>query len=220
MSVVCLQGGAEMQRPCTEMDRHLLTLAPSGVVVVVPLAGATGEEYEQAGRRGVTHFSALGADVLVAPDARVDEDGAGRAIERAGVVMLPGGSPARLRAALVGTLTGEAVRNAHRRGAVVVGASAGAMVLCARMLLPERGLTVADGLGLVPDLLVLPHYDPTRESWRVAGLRAAGSDVSVLGLPECSGVVVDGGDLYAVGVAASVLVEEAGDQQLALGTVD
>ena len=217
MSVVCLQGGAEMQPPCAEMDAHLLDLAPTDAVVVVPLAGAPGEEYDAAGRRGVAHFEALGAAVSVAPDPRSDEDGAVAAIDAAGMVFLPGGSPARLRDALVGTPVGAAVLRAHDRGAVVAGASAGAMALCARMLLPDQGLTAATGLGLVPELLVLPHYDPSRGSWRRAGLLAAGEEVDVVGLPECSGVLLSGGSLVALGVEPSVLVEEGGDQPLALG---
>jgi len=219
MPVVCLQGGAEMQPPCADMDRHLLSLAPSRIVVVVPLAGAAGQEYEQAGARGVAHFSSLGATVVVAPDARADEAGAVAAvaaIATAGLLMLPGGSPSRLRDALLGTPVGAAVMSAHRRGAVVVGASAGAMVLCGRLLLPDRALAAAEGLGLVADVLVLPHYDPQHAEWRSAGLRAAGDDVSVLGLPECSGVVLDGDAVTAVGVKASVLVAAGGDQQLAL----
>jgi cyanophycinase len=217
MTVVCLQGGAEMQPPCAEMDRHLLELAPSDVVVVVPLAGAPGMEYDQAGRRGIDHFSSLGADVVVvAPDARTDEAGAVAAIASAGLVFLPGGSPSRLRDALVGTPVGEAVTAAHRRGAVVAGASAGAMVLCERVLLPDRRLAVADGLALAPGLLVVPHYDPGRAEWRAAGLRGAGDDLTVLGLPECSGVLVAGDTLTAVGVAASVLIEAEGDRELAL----
>jgi cyanophycinase len=216
MSVVCLQGGAEMQPPCADMDRRLLELAPSSSVVVVPLAGAPGREYDTAGAHGVSHFSALGADVVVAPDARSDEAAAVAAITTAGLVMLPGGSPSRLREALVGTPVGDAVVAAHARGAVVAGASAGAMVLCGRLLLPDRRLAAAQGLGLVPDVLVLPHYDPANERWRAAGLRAAGADITVLGLPECSGVLVGGDSLVAVGVAASVLVEKSGDQPLAL----
>lgn len=216
MTVICLQGGAEMQRPCAEMDTQLLELAPSDVVTVVPLAAVPGADYDQAGARGVAHFSSLGATVHVAPDARIDPAGAVTAIESAGLVFLPGGSPLRLRDAVVGTAVGQALVDAHGRGAVVAGASAGAMVLCGRMVLPERRLAAAQGLGLVTDLLVLPHYDPSRLEWRAAGLRAAGDDVVVVGLPECSGVIVSGDALVAVGVEASVLVETSGDQLLAL----
>src|SRR4051812_8580430 len=95
------------------MDALLLDRAGHGTVVIVPLAGAPGREYDTAGANGVRHFRALGAtDVTVAPDARSDPAGAAAAVENAALVVIPGGSPRRLRDATRDTPVGAAIGRA------------------------------------------------------------------------------------------------------------
>ena len=213
MSVLCLQGGAEFGPGCREMDTALLARADGGPVVVTALAGAPGREYRTAGDNGVRHFSSLGAaDVTVAPDARADPDGALAALRRARLLVLPGGSPARLLEALRSTGVGDLVAQLLDDGGVVSGSSAGAMVLCAWTVLPERGSpSVVPGLGLVPRTLVVPHWRGS-SGW----LAAAPDDARVLGLPEQSGVVIEDGLVTAVGSAPAALVSE--DRVLAVGS--
>lgn len=210
VGVICLQGGNEFAADCRDMDAELLALA-SGPVVVVPLAGAPGREYDTAGRNGVDHFTRLGAsEAAVAPDARVDEAAAISAIARAGLLVLPGGSPRRLREALVGTPVGAAVGALVASGAVVMGASAGAMLLCGWTVLPSSRLSADTGLGLVPDFGVLPHYSGPRPRW-LAALRERAPHLDVLGIPECSGVLIDGEDVRTVGAAPTTLLTPDGE---------
>jgi cyanophycinase-like exopeptidase len=201
-----LQGGNELTPPCRDMDRGLLALAAHGPVVVVPLAARPGGDYEGAGRRAEAHFSSLGADVVVAPDARRRPDEAQADVNRAGLVVLPGGSPRLLRDALETSGLGAVIAQRWRSGVPVMGSSAGAMVACATTLLPQwRGNpSTGPGLGLVGSYVVVPHFDGRRSGWVRAAL-ATGN--AVLGIPECSGVVVgDDGSLASVGVAASTLI--------------
>ncbi len=199
--MICLQGGAEFGLSCREMDADLLRRAGGGPVVVVALAGAPGREYDTATANGVRHFAALGAASSGAPDARTDPEGALAAIREANVVVLPGGSPARLLEALVGTGVGAALRSHAVAGRAVMGSSAGAMVLCSHTVLPGRNMRVVDALGLVPNCLVVPHYRGQTE-WPVP------ADVTLLGLPECAGVFVDGRSVTAAGAAASTVCGE------------
>lgn len=211
MGLICLQGGREFHPECREMDALLLDAANGGPVVVAPLASRRGFEWDTTGADGVRHFTALGAhDVTVAdPDAPED------ALSRATLVVLPGGSPRRLRDAVLGTATGRAIAAAaDDPDRVVMGASAGAMVLCAWTLLPEGKPEVATGLGVVGDFAVVPHYGGPNETWENA-LRATGVDL--LGIPECSGVLLDGEDVTAVGVQPATLITADGREQLALG---
>lgn len=198
--LVCLQGGGEFSAGCREMDAELVRRA-GGRVVVTALAGTPGRDYDTATANGVRHFAALGADVVGAPDARSDPAGAAAVLEGARLLVLPGGSPSRLLAALTSTPVGEAVRTVLDDDGVVMGASAGAMVLCPWTVLPDRGRTVERGLGVVPDLLVVPHWSG-RSDW----VSAAPAEGEVLGLPEESGVLVADGALTAVGRSASRLV--------------
>ncbi len=213
---VCLQGGGEFSPRCREMDGELVRRFP-GAVVVVALAAAPGREYATASRNGVEHYGALGAvEVRSAPDARDDPDGASRALAGACVLVLPGGSPARLLQALQTTVVGQRVREVLDEGGLVVGSSAGAMVVSAWTVLPDRtGMPVVRGLGLVPGVLVVPHWTGRRADW----LRAAGTGTPrgtrVLGLPEESGLLVEGTTLTALGQGPTRFVLE--DRDLPVG---
>jgi peptidase E len=208
MGLICLQGGGEFSPPCRDMDALLLDAAGGGPVAVLPLASAP-RDYDPTAAEAVRHLTALGArDVRVA-DPRRPQD----VLDGASLVVLPGGSPARLHAAL----QAQPLRNALSRAAndaVVMGASAGAMLLCAWTVLPEDGLSTAEGLGAVGDFAVLPHYDGPRPEWEAA-LAAYGVDL--LGIPECSGVLLDGENVTAVGAQAATLITKDGRETLSLG---
>lgn len=203
---ICLQGGAEFGPDCAEMDAALLSGA-GGPVVVLALASRPGREYAAASGNGVRHFAALGAQADAAADYRSDPAAALEAVAGAGLLVLPGGSPSRLRTELLDTAMGAAIAGLLRRGGTVLGASAGAMVMCEWMWLPDGGSRVVPGLGHVPGVLVLPHYDGP------PAMVTAPDGIDLLGLPECSGVVVRGGVMTAVGVGRVVRIGPDGAER-------
>lgn len=193
------------------MDQLLLGRA-DGPVVVTALAGAVGRDYRTSSENGVRHFRALGAtDVVVAPDAREDRDTALAILGTARLLVLPGGSPSRLLDALNSTGVADLLRDLLTAGGTVMGASAGAMVLCDWTVLPDRrgpgGVAVASGLGIISGMVVVPHWTGERDDW----LQAVPEDVQVVGLPEESGVMVEDGILTAVGRAPTRLVTAGRD---------
>lgn len=219
---ILLQGGAEFGPACAEMDIALLAAGRAALgreprVVVTTLAGAVGRDYETATANGVHYYRSLGAaEVSGAPDVRADAPAALESLALADLVVLPGGSPARLLEALTGTPVGDLLPALLDRDGSISGASAGAMVLAAWTVLPEergpRGVRVVPGLGLVPGIAVVPHYQAaagpspsTRPRWTEAVRAQAGADVAVLALPECSGVLVDDRGWTALGAADSAL---------------
>ena len=172
------------------MDAELVRRA-NGRVVVSALAGSPGSDYRTATANGVRHFRALGAaDVMGAPDARDEPVAAIDVLRSARLLVLPGGSPTRLLEALEQTAVGQLVAELLADDAVVMGASAGAMVLCPWTVLPDRrgaqGPVVEPGLGLVPAVVVLPHWraGSNRADWERAIQAKAGDGVQLLGLPE------------------------------------
>jgi len=196
------------------MDADLVRRAP-GRVVVSALAGTVGRDYRTATDNGVRHLRSVGADdVVAAPDVREDRDAALEALAGADLLVLPGGSPSRLLAALQDTGADRVIADRLAAGALLMGSSAGAMVLGAWTVLPDRrgarGPQVVRGLDLVPGVLVVPHWSgrASRDDWLAAIEDEVPDDVVVLGIPEESGVLVEAGVRTAVGRSATTLVRE------------
>ena len=93
------------------------------------------------------------------------------------------------------------MRDAHERGTVLAGASAGAMGLAAWTWTPGGGIP---GLGFVPDIAVFPHYDESRRpSWQANIARIAPADIGYLGLDERTGVISERGGWNVAGEGAA-----------------
>lgn len=205
--IVCLQGGREFSRGCRDMDAQLLARAP-GPVAVIALASPQGEAYRRTNTQGVIHFRRLGAEAFAVPDPR--EADLGTRLDGVGLVVLPGGSPARLLQALDVTGLGEVLSAHVAAGGAVMGASAGAMVLGSWTLVPDDGFRVAPGLGLVPGVVVVPHWDGPRADW-LKTLDAEVDKALVLGIPEESGILSEEGRLTALGRRPTHAVREGSE---------
>ncbi|MCW2545319.1 MAG: hypothetical protein JWM40_2871 [Frankiales bacterium] len=211
--VVCLQGGNEFSPRCREMDA-LLVDGLAGPVVVTALAGEIGSDYRRATANGVRHYSGLtDLPVVGAPDVRTDPDEALAVLRSARLIVLPGGSPGRLLAALTDTPVGSVLADLIDGGGRVMGSSAGAMVLGPWCVLPGRPVGVAVGLGLVP-VVTIPHWDGSRAPWERAIGKQVPADVPVVGIPEESGLLVQQGVLTAVGQRSTRLVSAKRDLAL------
>ncbi|HUV17669.1 MAG TPA: Type 1 glutamine amidotransferase-like domain-containing protein [Ilumatobacteraceae bacterium] len=194
---ICLQGGRELTPRCDEMDRAVLERC-SGAVVVLAGAARPGSDYAGASARTVAHYRRLGVTVEVVPDPRDDHAAALAALgDGTGLIVLPGGSPGGLLDVLTTRPAGsptiaERLVALWSAGTAISGASAGAMVLCAHTATPDRSAGLADGLDLVPGVAI-PHWSPGAERrWSLP-------DTLLWGLPECGGVLIDGGSMIAVG---------------------
>jgi cyanophycinase-like exopeptidase len=169
---IVLVGSGEFTPAMDDVDRDLLAATGRARprVAILPTASwpdgeATFQDWLERGR---AHFSALGAEVegvelRTRPDAL--DEACAQAIGEADLVYLSGGKPDHLLDVLDGTPAAAALRAVHLRGGIVVGCSAGAMVLAARQprLRGRRFVRIPagwrDALGFVEGAAVLPHYD-------------------------------------------------------------
>lgn len=197
--LICLQGGAEFSAACRDLDIEVVARTPIGPAMVLAAAAAPGDEYDVASRNAVRYYRGLGIDdVAATPDPRKDTEGCVGLLEKAQLIILPGGSPSRLLSAVAGPVA-DVLRARHQEGVTLTGASAGAMILCDWTILPDRDREVVPGLALVPGLAI-PHFrgeipwsldlPPGTPRW---------------GLPECGGVFVHNGQVEAGGAGTPTL---------------
>ena len=198
---VALVGSGEFLPAMAEIDAGLLaaTGRTRPRVVVLPTASwPDGEEvFQRWASMGVEHFAALGAEVEpVLVRHRLDADDAShvQAIGEADLIYLSGGKPGHLTESLAESAVGDSLVEAHERGAVLAGCSAGAMTLAGRHW-DLRGrrlfwpLRWREGLGIVPGATVIPHYDAWPEPLSALLVLQAPRGMPILGIDEETAVI-------------------------------
>jgi cyanophycinase len=205
---LALVGGAEWQPPAAPLDAWLLERSGSSVVTVLPTAAK--DHPDAAVATAARYFRSLGGEVRAAPVlTRADAEDPKWRDELASTrfLYIAGGDPGHLHSVLTGTPAWDGVLDALDAGATVAGSSAGAMVLCDRMLIPWSKST-QPGLGLLQDLVVVPHF----ERWR-ARLRQVADAVGngrILGIDEATGLVLEADGCLVLG-AGSVSLYRVND---------
>ena len=204
---IALHGGGEFLPGDEPFLAAILDLAAQRVradrpirVAIVPTAAARGRP-DLAAANGVGAFervaAAAGLDIRVAAVAVVDEASAAdpalaARLAEADLIHLPGGDPDLIPTILGGSRAWTAIGTAYGSGAVLAGASAGAMALANWTWTPRGGIV---GLEVVPGLVVVPHADAA--AWSSA-IERFGRDVppglGALGLEERTGVISDDPD--------------------------
>lgn len=128
------------------------------------------------------------AVAVVDAGSAADPDLAARLAE-ADLIHFPGGDPDLIPTLMPGSPAWTAIEAARARGAILAGASAGAMALAPWTWTPAGGIA---GLGVVPGLIVVPHAD--RDSWAEA-LERFGAwgpvELGGLGIGERTGVIAE-----------------------------
>lgn len=195
---LALVGSGEYLPSMHEIEAWLLEDRPPRYVQL-----ATAAATEGAG--SLARWHALGAvaaerlgveQVIVDVRNRHDADDAAHveAIAGAGLIYLSGGNAGYLATTMRGTAVWAAIEAEWRAGASLAGCSAGAMVLGGYVpdfRHPASGGT--DGLGLIPDLRVLPHFDKVSRMIPDFALRPlVRSDVTVVGIDEDTALVAEG----------------------------
>jgi len=207
---ISLQGGCEHLEPAIPIDRRLLELvgAARPLVAVLPLA-ASRRTRARVAQLARDHWAGIGAAALIAglPTQTLCESM--ESIERADVIVLPGGHPRKLMNALGASPLLERIRERWHEGCGLSGSSAGAMCLFERQLrlYPPNPLRLEPGFGLLSRFVAAPHFDRLRaRHWAPWFARLLGGR-GVLGLDESTGLVGHPGDLGVVGQGAVTVIE-------------
>ncbi|MCU1587711.1 MAG: cyanophycinase [Frankiales bacterium] len=197
---VALVGSGEYLPVMAEVERLLLQGRPPRYVQIPTAAAPEGEESVSTWvALGVAQAERLGVEavpVVVRDRDDADSPELAALVQGAGLVYLSGGNPPYLARTLRDTRVWQAVLEAWQAGAALAGCSAGAMALSAWV--PDIRAAQAEpdpGLGVVPDLRVIPHFDKLIQ-WMPdlvdRYLDALPADVTLVGIDEETALISDG----------------------------
>jgi cyanophycinase len=207
---LALVGGAEWTDGCS-FDQTLWKASGETEVLVLPTAAA----YEHPQRAVDTAkewfagFGAVASGLMILSRRDAMDPGAADRLRHAGMIYLGGGSPMHLRSVLKDTPAWEAVVEAWRGGAVLAGSSAGAMVLGDSMVDP-RGGALTLGLGLIPGIAVMPHYDTWSEEKAQRTVQLATGHLRIAAVDERTALIREpSGDWVVAGVGQVTVYVDA-----------
>ncbi|MBI1352516.1 MAG: peptidase [Actinomycetales bacterium] len=195
---IALVGSGEYLPVMHDIEAWLLADRPARYVQLATAAAPEGDAVLARWHRlGAEAAERLGVEqVVVDVRTRRDADDPAHveAIAGAGLVYLSGGNPTHLARTLQDTRVWAAIVAEWLDGASLAGCSAGAMAMAGYVpdfRHPRKGGT--DGLGVIPDLRVLPHFDKYRRMIPDFALRPLVSDGrTVVGIDEDTALLSDG----------------------------
>jgi cyanophycinase-like exopeptidase len=140
----------------------------------------------------------------------------------AGLIYLSGGNPGYLADTLRGTIVWEAIVAAWQSGSALAGCSAGAMAMTSwvpSLRHPRKGGT--DGLGLLPHLRVIPHFDAFAARMPDVVTRFLlphDPDVTIVGIDEETALIGGPHEWTVQGRQSAWLLTQDGREELVAGT--
>jgi hypothetical protein len=184
-----LQGGGDWRRGETDIvDAQLLSIANLDRPMLVLLADGTRTEADDL----LEHYTLLGGPVGEAftlsemTRAQLETPAFLDLLREAGVLYLGGENPLPLVRNLQGTQALEHILRgfATLQALVIVGSGAGAAAIGTWAVGPAPQFLQAEGLGLLPNAVIVPHFTRTEESPVLRYLSQIGPGLLGLGLPD------------------------------------
>ncbi|MEO7627184.1 MAG: cyanophycinase, partial [Nocardioides sp.] len=169
-------------------------------IVVIPTASSLGPEIHEVYE---ALFDKLGAAEVVTarPESRDDAHDADlvELLEKATGIFMTGGNQLKLSGVICGTPFGDAIIDAHERGAVVAGTSAGASIQSSHMVAfgvggatPKQRMTqVAAGLGLLGSSVIDQHFDQRNRYGRLLMIVSQSPQLLGIGVDEDTAAIVE-----------------------------
>lgn len=223
---IALLGSGEYLPSMEHIERALLAGRPARMAQLATAAAPEGSDrlryWHDLGRSAAERLRVEQVIVPVVDRASAQDPAAAALIDDVGLIYLSGGSPPFLATTLRGTRVWTAIRDAWHAGAALAGCSAGAMALTDQAGDPQRPeRTPEPGLGVAPQLRVIPHFDrfermlPARALRRLA---ATGDGITVLGIDEETALVGGSADWTVQGQGSVWELAADGRRQHAAGT--
>ena len=198
---IALVGSGEYLPQAQALESELLRLAisrgKSNTFIQIPTAaGKEGNDRLDFWKiRGAEQGTRIGCEVRYLP-VLTREDAHNpqwiEEVENAGLIYFSGGDPVHLADIFRDTPLWSAIVSAWNSGASLAGCSAGAMAFGGKIIGIRRS-HISEGLNLLPDIEVIPHYDkflgwlPDRVS---AAIIRQDADATLIGIDEDTALVL------------------------------
>ena len=198
MGILLLEGGCEFQGKMEEPDRKALDLAggENAKVVIIPTAAAPDNNSKRAGNIAIKWFRTLGAgdisSLLIIDKKSADDPELSAELDDANLIYILGGFPGYLDHTLKESRCLNALLYAYKKGAVLAGSSAGAMVLCDWYFDPTVK-EIKKGFGILKDTILVPHHNTFGRSWHSDNFDTI-SDIRCIGIDEQTGIINQDGN--------------------------
>jgi cyanophycinase len=222
--MLALVGSGEYLPPMMPVDRILLgrVPAPPRVVCLPTAAGTEGSErIAYWSRLGEEHFTRLGVPVRSLPvvdRAGANDPALAGLVAEANFVYLSGGKPSYLFATLEGSLVWEAILAVLRRGGLLAGCSAGAMIL-GEAFFGFTSRSRNQGFRLLLGATVIPHYDEI-PGWMIAPIRRWTSQgLTLLGIEANTALFRNDMQMEVLGSGGVTVWNKAGKTRYTQGAV-
>jgi cyanophycinase len=189
-------------------------------IVVISTASSLGEAATELYRQV---FARVGAANVVGlrPETREEANDPQTvdALKDVTGIFMTGGNQLRLSSVIGGTKLGAAILDAHGRGVVVAGTSAGASAVATHMMAfgssgatpKHRMAHVSVGLGLLVNVVVDQHFEQRTRLGRLLALVAQSPSLIGLGLDEDTAAIIDANDVLEVIGRGSVTIVDGSD---------
>jgi cyanophycinase len=109
-------------------------------------------------------------------------------LKNADLVYFTGGDPVYLLETMRDSPAWKAIKRVWKEGRMLAGSSAGAMILGGQMWAPGYGWR--QGLGLIPQIAVIPHHASLASRWDASRLHASLTEgITLAGIDEATALV-------------------------------
>lgn len=152
----------------------------------------------------------------VPPSGKLDS------LRNAKLIFISGGDQSRFMDIIRNTPVCDAIIEAHRKGAVIAGTSAGAAVMSRKMITgnqkrhpdEEGGFTtieaenveLAEGLGLLEDVIIDQHFIKRQRLNRLIAVSVENPEQLCVGIDESTAIIVDGDYATVTGIGQVIVI--------------
>lgn len=215
--IIVLVGGEEFSPDFSKIHKHILSFieASSPKIVFFPTAASSEgvEVVKKWSNIAINNLSVFGAQVNIAKVIDMESANSpeySEMVEDADVIYLGGGLPDVYFSILQNTKVWDSVVSAHKQGKMIIGASAGAMILGEQTLYAEFQGDYppshwGKGFNVLPNVGIAPHYNTFPKTWITKIKKNLPANMNLLGIDEKTALIKQN-NIWKVKGEASVSV--------------